>query len=555
MSSTLLVNEIFGPTVQGEGPSLGRACAFLRVAACNLSCVWCLDPSTPVLMSDWSTRPLSDIVEGDLVMSYNKRRYEATAVQAAIQRTAPERVRVTFSDGRSVIATPEHSFLVDHHKDGRRIIMAKDSLGYHVRGVRGEDFMLNEAVRTEEWWRGWAAGLITGDGHVSVGTKYPKVWLRVTDLELANAYADHASKYRPSAKVLEQKRHTVAGKTVYSVAHMLRDVEHVTALPTTPAETRGWVAGFFDAEGSVSTGQLGMSQLNDKTLGRVQQMVEGFGIPTTRKPSTDRKVGTLLVNGMGNMTKFFAEFQPVLKRKREKLARPDQSSTSVEVISVEPLGQGEVISLTTGSGLYIANRLLHQNCDTFYTWDWSRVNKEDEAHKMEFQDVADKVRAVLPPGPNPMLVISGGEPLLQQDSLAQVMDLLGPDVHVEVETAGTIAPTGRFLERVNAFNVSPKLEHSGNEKTKRYRADALNALRDSGKVQGWKFVAAKPEDLDEVQELVDLHDLKPVFIMPEGVTKEALEEHAKALIDSVIARGWRLTPRLHIQLWGNERGH
>ncbi|MEZ4367674.1 MAG: 7-carboxy-7-deazaguanine synthase QueE [Kofleriaceae bacterium] len=36
-----LVKEIFGPTVQGEGAHAGRACVFLRLAACNLACAWC----------------------------------------------------------------------------------------------------------------------------------------------------------------------------------------------------------------------------------------------------------------------------------------------------------------------------------------------------------------------------------------------------------------------------------------------------------------------------------------------------------------------------------
>ncbi|RKT53826.1 7-carboxy-7-deazaguanine synthase QueE [Saccharothrix australiensis] len=42
----LVVNEIFGPTVQGEGPSAGTRCAFLRLGGCNLTCSWCDTPYT-----------------------------------------------------------------------------------------------------------------------------------------------------------------------------------------------------------------------------------------------------------------------------------------------------------------------------------------------------------------------------------------------------------------------------------------------------------------------------------------------------------------------------
>ncbi|MEV7599132.1 7-carboxy-7-deazaguanine synthase QueE [Kitasatospora sp. NPDC089797] len=43
---SIVVNEIFGPTVQGEGPSAGRQCVFLRLGGCNLSCRWCDTPYT-----------------------------------------------------------------------------------------------------------------------------------------------------------------------------------------------------------------------------------------------------------------------------------------------------------------------------------------------------------------------------------------------------------------------------------------------------------------------------------------------------------------------------
>jgi 7-carboxy-7-deazaguanine synthase len=39
--SELRIVEMFGPTVQGEGPTVGRPAHFLRLAGCNLTCGWC----------------------------------------------------------------------------------------------------------------------------------------------------------------------------------------------------------------------------------------------------------------------------------------------------------------------------------------------------------------------------------------------------------------------------------------------------------------------------------------------------------------------------------
>lgn len=42
----LKVNEMFGPTLQGEGPSSGLPVVFLRLGLCNLACTWCDTPYT-----------------------------------------------------------------------------------------------------------------------------------------------------------------------------------------------------------------------------------------------------------------------------------------------------------------------------------------------------------------------------------------------------------------------------------------------------------------------------------------------------------------------------
>lgn len=43
---SLSVAEKFGPTLQGEGPSLGKPAMFLRLGLCNLDCSWCDTPFT-----------------------------------------------------------------------------------------------------------------------------------------------------------------------------------------------------------------------------------------------------------------------------------------------------------------------------------------------------------------------------------------------------------------------------------------------------------------------------------------------------------------------------
>ena len=41
MTDQYPINEIFGPTIQGEGPNAGRRTFFVRFAGCDYDCIWC----------------------------------------------------------------------------------------------------------------------------------------------------------------------------------------------------------------------------------------------------------------------------------------------------------------------------------------------------------------------------------------------------------------------------------------------------------------------------------------------------------------------------------
>ncbi len=193
-------------------------------------------------------------------------------------------------------------------------------------------------------------------------------------------------------------------------------------------------------------------------------------------------------------------------------------------------------------------------CDTAYTWDWTGRNgiKYDPRHQLTKMTVEEVWADVASRGAN-MLVVSGGEPLLQQTRLVGLLAKAhGVGWWIEIETAGTIAPIPELVGLVDRFNVSPKLENSGNRPEERYVPEVLDLFQATGKA-AWKFVAIGPPDLIEIAVLVDRHRLSPVYVMPEGVTAEALACHAQAIADDVLRRGWNLTTRLHILLYGNRR--
>jgi organic radical activating enzyme len=150
------------------------------------------------------------------------------------------------------------------------------------------------------------------------------------------------------------------------------------------------------------------------------------------------------------------------------------------------------------------------------------------------------------------LVITGGEPLLQQDQLCSLVEAL-PQWVIEVETNGTIKPKPVLAERCH-FNVSPKLTHSGVSLPRRIKPGVL-VFFNKATSSCFKFVVESPKDFLEIDQLVSEYSLAPekVVIMAEGTTSLSLRRRAVLLIEEVKKRGWRFLPRLHIDLWGKRR--
>jgi 7-carboxy-7-deazaguanine synthase len=193
-------------------------------------------------------------------------------------------------------------------------------------------------------------------------------------------------------------------------------------------------------------------------------------------------------------------------------------------------------------------------CDTPYTWDWTGVTGRAYDPRVELtpRSTAD-ILGQLDGMRVDMVVLTGGEPLLYGEKLRPLLGgCRARGWRVEVETNGTVspAPVAAF---VNQFNVSPKLSNSGNGLDERYRPDVLRAFQATGRAI-FKFVVRGPEDLREIDEIVEACGLGSVYVMPEGTDPARMQEHLRAVAEQVLARRWNLTTRLHVQIWGNRRG-
>ena len=189
-------------------------------------------------------------------------------------------------------------------------------------------------------------------------------------------------------------------------------------------------------------------------------------------------------------------------------------------------------------------------CDTPYTWDWERFSRDEQTVEMPIADIASWAGGL----DTDLIVITGGEPMIQRRRLRELAaELLAAGHRVELETNGTIAPDVALIDVISAFNVSPKLSGSGVPEHRRLRRQALAAFRDCGKA-AFKFVITGQADIEELVQLQTELSLRRIWVMPEGTTEASVRAGLRQLAEPALTHGWNLTSRLHVLLWGDERG-
>jgi organic radical activating enzyme len=181
-------------------------------------------------------------------------------------------------------------------------------------------------------------------------------------------------------------------------------------------------------------------------------------------------------------------------------------------------------------------------CDTKYSWD----ARGGEA--LASGALWARARAL---GSSDLLVVTGGEPL-QHPRIAELLaEGLDRWLRVEVETSGLEPPPLRH-PRLH-WNVSPKLPSATPRSHDTWRhARAWSAEPNAT----FKIVVGDPPDPDDALRLIEAHGLAParVMLMPEGMTEERLRARARTLAELCRRHGFRLSPRLHVWLWGARRG-
>ena len=166
-------------------------------------------------------------------------------------------------------------------------------------------------------------------------------------------------------------------------------------------------------------------------------------------------------------------------------------------------------------------------------------------------------------------ILTGGEPLLGWQKFyvdlfehPKMRDL--KNVTFETNTTQPLRDDFKeYIESQDRFEItwscSPKLSVSGEIWDDAINPDIARSYFDvSGSSMYFKFVVADSVDVDEVTKAVQEYRRAgidvPVYIMPLGGRSEEYTLNTRRVAELAMERGWRYTPRLHVDIFGNAWG-
>jgi DNA repair photolyase len=357
-----------------ESPDVGFDASVNPYRGCEHGCVYCLAPETPVLHADLAWRPIGDVRCGDVLVGFDEwpvegrpRRLRQAVVEAVWWSRKPTRRLVT--PRAEVVTTAEHRWL--QARDFRWSPTERLSPG---RPLRHLPVTPTEDV-DDDYRAGYLAGLSLGDGtfRYEAGWRsdklgHPAAYWRVAliDREPLLRARDFLARFG----VVVDLRHFSAGprttKPMWKAeTRSLPKLEIVSGIVTVERSSRGYrrgfLAGFFDAEGHNGT-SLRISQVDRGVFARVAGVAGSLGFRFELEPRDDNASTLRLVGSTADRIAFFSVCQPALAPRREKLfgRMPDTSPEPVEAIEAGPVC--DVVDIQTSTRTFYAAGLATHNC-------------------------------------------------------------------------------------------------------------------------------------------------------------------------------------------------
>ena len=344
-------------------------------------CKHCLDPSTPVLMADWSCRAIKDLKTGDTVVAFNEgsegvglnKVYEKAVVERLWWSNKPA-VRIRTDDGGEIISSLDHRFL----KPPRGWFKAGNSRVLQTRIRRIGTARILSAFG-DDYCAGYIVGATEGDGTMCEGEEgrqyREKQWYwRIAVTSRQHEFIARLVQCAARFGIGLQERAFDSGKGTKMIKVETRQREMIRKLSTLWERSgleysKGFIAGIFDAEGSFGKSgggrptSLRIANTNAEILDAIVVHGRSAGFEFKIENFRGRHCRTARLYGsLDEIGRFLGEVRPAITYKKEAAFGCRIESRPPRVVAVEFLGDRDLVDIQTSKRTFVANGFLTHNC-------------------------------------------------------------------------------------------------------------------------------------------------------------------------------------------------
>jgi DNA repair photolyase len=342
---------------------------------CTFGCSYCLVPDTPVLHADLGWRPIGEVRVGDKLVGFDevpppstKRQLRESVVEAVTISKQPT-IRVV-TEQSEVITTAGHGWLIA--KRGWWRSTAQLRVGSLLKQIG----CVRELTESEDYRHGYLAGMTLGDGTFryipgqrSDKCGDPQAYWRVAlkDMEPLDRLVRFLKlvgievSIRPFSAATETRAAIwkVETRALGQLSRIHQLLQHV---PDTGEYKRGFVSGFFDAEGSHGD-HLRLFQKDVAVLERVAGYAARHGFQFELESFSNSCPSLRLVSGrFWERMRFLSWIRPAISRKVLTWAGWEAEGIPDRVVAIEPGPECEVVDIQTSTRTYYAAGLATHNC-------------------------------------------------------------------------------------------------------------------------------------------------------------------------------------------------
>ena len=346
---------------------------------CKGGCSYCVDPNTLILTTDLEWLPIKDIDIGKEIIAFDE-----TSSRSVVRKlrkatitnkwaTKKPAIRVTTEIGE-IIVSEDHEFL------------CRDCRWRKASGLKLGSVILSCPVWlpteiNENYWIGYIQGMTAGDGTYKLEPtpNQRQIWWRIalsnTDgldaiikaLDTLGILHHGIKPFDSGSPLTKKKMYKVELrsrkeinliKQILSIKMFHEDGEIDHRL--TAAFNAGWLAGFYDAEGTIDqkSGIIHLCQLkSNPAFKKACDMLSYFDFDIVEE---DRKIR--IRGGRLTALKFFGIIKPKIIDKIRLFDGEGSHYDAAKVVKLERVEAQELIDITTTTKTFFANGMAVHNC-------------------------------------------------------------------------------------------------------------------------------------------------------------------------------------------------